>query len=196
MFKTAKSFVSIRHILTLIIYFVFSSFPSTSAANIDENDPIIAFELSQHQQLLNTVQNGQTPLTPFVTDGCSGGLSVGWNYLAEKIPQFASIHGTSPPWEQCCVTHDHAYHKGANPVESKEASFTRRLAADRILMDCVLETKNRRTAELLKAYDITEKELTLLYQATSELMYRAVRLGGIPCSGLPWRWGFGQPECR
>ena len=34
-----------------------------------------------------------------------------------------------------------------------------------------------------------------LYAAIAELMYRAVRIGGIPCSGLPWRWGYGWPEC-
>jgi hypothetical protein len=34
-----------------------------------------------------------------------------------------------------------------------------------------------------------------IYQGIADLMYRAVRLGGIPCSGLPWRWGYGWPAC-
>lgn len=169
---------------------------NTHAAQINENDPIIEFELARHQKLLNHLHGEQVPLTPFVTDGCSGGLSVGWNYLAEKIPQFSSIHGSKPPWEQCCVTHDRVYHKGAVAEESKYDSFSRRLDADRELKNCVIKTGKNRTAELINVYDVTEKELTLLYQATSELMYRAVRAGGIPCSGLPWRWGFGQPECK
>jgi len=30
----------------------------------------------------------------------------------------------------------------------------------------------------------------------AEIMYRAVRLGGAPCTTLPWRWGFGWPKCE
>ena len=30
---------------------------------------------------------------------------------------------------------------------------------------------------------------------TSEAMFLAVRFGGGPCSGLPWRWGFGYLGC-
>ena len=25
--------------------------------------------------------------------------------------------------------------------------------------------------------------------------WESVRLGGIPCTGLEWRWGFGLPNC-
>ena len=38
-------------------------------------------------------------------------------------------------------------------------------------------------------------DLGLVYEVIGDLMYRAVRIGGIPCSGLPWRWGYGWPEC-
>lgn len=196
MFKANSVSVTKKHLLTLILFVVCGPMPSIAAAEPDADDPIIAFELSRHRQLLNTLHSEDAPLTPFVTDGCSGGLSVGWNYLAQKVPQFASMHGTSPPWEQCCVTHDHMYHQGAKQGESKQESFARRLQADLALKDCVLETGANRREELTKIYDIPEKELIVLYQATSELMYRAVRVGGIPCSGLPWRWGFGQPACH
>ena len=33
------------------------------------------------------------------------------------------------------------------------------------------------------------------YETISEAMYQAVRAGGAPCSGLPWRWGYGWPQC-
>lgn len=38
-------------------------------------------------------------------------------------------------------------------------------------------------------------ELDRLYPLAAELMYRVVRVGGMPCSGLPWRWGYGSPPC-
>ena len=31
--------------------------------------------------------------------------------------------------------------------------------------------------------------------AIADLMYRAVRIGGVPCTGLPWPWDYGWPEC-
>ena len=37
---------------------------------------------------------------------------------------------------------------------------------------------------------------TQSYEAISELMYRAVRIGGIPCTNQPWRWGYGWQQCR
>ena len=31
---------------------------------------------------------------------------------------------------------------------------------------------------------------------SADMMYRAVRIGGGPCTGLPWRWGNGWPGCN
>ena len=44
-------------------------------------------------------------------------------------------------------------------------------------------------------YDVSAGTGETLYAAIAELMYSAVRIGGIPCSTLPWRWGYGWPEC-
>ena len=51
-------------------------------------------------------------------------------------------------------------------------------------------------APVNETLDALERRLELRHhEAVASLMYRAVRLGGIPCSGLPWRWGYGWPEC-
>jgi hypothetical protein len=33
------------------------------------------------------------------------------------------------------------------------------------------------------------------YAAIADAIFAAVRLGGAPCSGLSWRWGYGFPNC-
>jgi hypothetical protein len=43
--------------------------------------------------------------------------------------------------------------------------------------------------------DIPETELAAAYDVIAGLVYRAVRAGGVPCSTLPWRWGYGWPKC-
>ena len=42
---------------------------------------------------------------------------------------------------------------------------------------------------------LPKQDIVELIDLTGELMYRAVRLGGAPCTGLPWRWGHGWPPC-
>jgi hypothetical protein len=122
-------------------------------------------------------------------------LSVGWEYLAGKIQRFQATHGTHPAWEACCIIHDRAYHR-AGPREATAAeSFTARREADLALKACVLETGFKRTPELSAEYNLSAQEVELLYAAIAELMYRAVRIGGMPCTGLPWRWGYGWPAC-
>ena len=79
-------------------------------------------ELGRHEQLLAKKRDTASRLSEFTSDGCSGGLSVGWNYLSTE-------------------------------------------------------------------------EVARIYKVIGDLMYRAVRIGGVPCSGLPWRWGYGWPEC-
>lgn len=64
------------------------------------------------------------------------------------------------------------------------------------LKACVLETGVQRAPQLSGAYNISEKEVALIYTAIADLMYRAVRIGGMPCTGLPWRWSYGWPKCN
>ena len=49
--------------------------------------------------------------------------------------------------------------------------------------------------DLAKAYETDEKAVIETYDAIAAAMFHSVRLGGGPCSGLPWRWGYGYPQC-
>ena len=154
-----------------------------------------SLEMGRHEQLLNEKQNPDHHLSDFTTDGCSGGLSVGWYYLAQKIDFIKTIHGHLPPWESCCISHDRLYHAAGNRSISAETSFEARRRADEELRGCVLDTGKNRASELSKQYGLTVEEVGSIYAVIGDLMYRAVRIGGVPCSGLPWRWGYGWPEC-
>jgi hypothetical protein len=55
--------------------------------------------------------------------------------------------------------------------------------------------EERRPA-LAAAYGLNPNQVTQLYRTIADIMYRAVRLGGGPCTGLSWRWGFGWPQCE
>ena len=61
---------------------------------------------------------------------------------------------------------------------------------------CVVDVGLSRTPELSVQYGLTIEEVGQIYRVIGDLMYRAVRIGGVPCSGLPWRWGYGWPECK
>lgn len=153
-------------------------------------------EMSRHQQLTVLKKQPENMPAPFTTDGCSGGLSIGWEYLAGKIQSFQKTHGTLPPWESCCITHDKAYHTAGDRASTAQQSFEARKNADQKLKACVLETGVQRIPELSLEYKISPREVELLYTTIAELMYRSVRIGGMPCTGLPWRWGYGWPECN
>lgn len=148
--------------------------------------PDVAAELSAHRAL-DAVRAGAT-LAPFATDGCSGGLSAVWASTAAQFPAFAAAQGARPPWEGCCVIHDLAYHAGG-PGDGDRRGFAARLAADEALGVCVRAALGDRAFGLPPA---AGREVAL---AVAEAMVLAVRLGGAPCTGLPWRWGYGWPDC-
>jgi hypothetical protein len=128
--------------------------------------------------------------------GCSGGLSIGWEYLSGRIQNFQATHGSQPAWESCCIKHDQAYHTGGPREATAAESFEARKEADLGLKACVLETGVTRIPELRAEYNVSAREAEILYAVIADLMYRAVRIGGMPCTGLPWRWGYGWPECE
>jgi hypothetical protein len=135
-------------------------------------------ERSGHAALTRARHGAQ--LAPFETDGCSGGLSAVWRLVAESAPAFAVRWGAKPPWEHCCVAHDRLYHAGGSGDPAQ--GYAERLAADEALRVCV-------------AQELEGSDLEPAAGAIAETMFVAVRLGGGPCSGLPWRWGYGWPGC-
>lgn len=147
-----------------------------------------------HNALMTTLDRSDPQLAPFETDGCSGGLSEVWRLVADSFPDFAAAHETAPPWEVCCVVHDRAYHN-ASGARDAAASFDFRLKADQALQACVVETGESRKEEISAVYRVTPDRISSAYAAIAGAMYLAVRVGGWPCSGLPWRWGFGYAGC-
>lgn len=177
--------------------------PATINGIDDEDDSLASridalerqLEMGRHARLTAQKTASKSVLAGFTTDGCSGGLSVGWEVLAGKIEHFQEMHGVHPAWESCCITHDRAYHAAGGREDSAVQSFDARKRADLTLQACVMETGVKRTTELSAAYNVSAREVEILYTTIADLMYRAVRVGGMPCTGLPWRWGYGWPTC-
>ncbi|WP_299662836.1 hypothetical protein [uncultured Ruegeria sp.] len=155
-------------------------------------DLMRSVEMPAHQALVKSI--GTAALSPFETDGCSGGLSTSWRLVAETFPKFSLLYEAHPPWEYCCVTHDRAYHNAGGALQAN-ASFDARLAADDALRTCVKTHGETYADEYAERYDMKPDQIRSVHSITSEAMFMAVRFGGGPCSGLPWRWGFGYPGC-
>jgi hypothetical protein len=153
-------------------------------------------EISRHERFLKMRRSTGDALDPFTSDGCSGGLSIGWTFAASKFPALAQHHGKIPPWEKCCVAHDKLYHVGGSSALDATASFEARRAADDQLRECVINAGMERIKTLESEYGLSRTQIETIYRSIAAVMYRAVRLGGIPCTDLPWRWGFGWPPCE
>lgn len=155
----------------------------------------LRIEIGRHERFVATRDAAGAALAPFSTDGCSGGQSAGWTFVANVLPAIAKRHGDRPPWEHCCLAHDRVYHAGGSAGADARASFAARRAADEELRLCVRRTGDDRLDALSADYGLGREEVSLIYRTIADVMHRAVRLGGVPCSGLPWRWGYGWPSC-
>lgn len=151
-------------------------------------------EMPAHRALMRVANDPAAALSPFATDGCSGGLSSTWSVVADLFPDFAEAHENRPPWEACCVVHDRRYH-GAGGARTAGDSYDARLAADEDLRACVVAGGEDRVTALADHYEVSEDQVRLAYRMIGDAMFNAVRLGGGPCTGLSWRWGFGYPGC-
>jgi hypothetical protein len=160
------------------------------------NDLEYKIEVGRHEQLLTVQRSTASSLAPFTSDGCSGGLSSSWIMISSLFPVLAKRHGERPPWEGCCVAHDRTYHKGGVSDSDAKSSFEMRRTADDQLRACVIKVGDDRMQFLMTEYGLDADEVVWLFGSISDVMYRAVRLGGAPCTGLPWRWGFGWPPCK
>jgi hypothetical protein len=177
------NFPKIFPVLALLLY---------SCSSVAEPDWVLDFERSLENRLLARLELAQqgARLNAFTTDGCSGGMSEGWAFLARALPRFAEKFGERPVWEDCCVTHDRSYWRG----ESAQG-FNRRLSADDELRRCVREYGPRLAPELGARHGLSEETVIAIFSTAGEIMHQAVRVGGKPCTFLPWRWGYGWPQC-
>ena len=156
-------------------------------------NPLRDLEMQSHEKLALLMKN-QDKLNNFTTDGCSGGLSHTWRTISDWFPKFAEAHKNSPPWEACCVMHDRTYHNAGGSADAQE-SYALRLVADEVLRKCVYDTRLARSSDLQAQYGLTEQQVRAAYSLIADSMFEAVRIGGFPCSGLDWRWGYGYPQC-
>ncbi len=152
---------------------------------------MIALEQALMDRLEREQQRPGVKIAAFSSDGCSGGMSAAWQYLAGLYPPLAEQIGDQPPWQHCCVEHDREYWQG-----SGRNGYQMRLQSDRNLRHCVVRTGQRQQLRLAQRLGITPAEVTDAFTVSADMMYRAVRIGGGPCTGLPWRWGHGWPECN
>jgi len=150
----------------------------------------IQFENWQMSLLAQVQQRVGVSMKPFSTDGCSGGLSLGWRNIAEGFPAFAESFGDHPLWEACCVEHDRAYWRGET-----QNGYEQRLNADKNLKQCVIAFGQTHSQMYAEQFALDKATIETQFTITANMMYAAVRIGGKPCSFLPWRWGYGWPHC-
>ena len=163
--------------------------PASVAQNpLDE--VVESLERKQMQRLAAQQRRPGIQITAFRSDGCSGGMSQSWQQLSETVPGFTRHIGERPPWEHCCVEHDRRYWRG----ETRDG-FEMRAQADEELRQCVHASGQENSARLAESLELSTEEVIALFHLTGDLMYQAVRLGGAPCTGLDWRWGYGWPDC-
>lgn len=176
-----------KYLILLIICFI------TTVPALAEESGVLSLEPVEKiamERLAKIQDDALYPELPFSSDGCSGGLSAGWKTLAEQLPAFAEELGETVPWEECCVAHDRLYWAGR-----ADDGYQRRLSADRELRNCVKSVGRRDSPALSLLYDISTERIEEIFSLAAEAMYAAVRVGGVPCSGLPWRWGYAWPQC-
>ncbi|MFW2371498.1 MAG: hypothetical protein ACN4GM_00095 [Gammaproteobacteria bacterium] len=154
------------------------------------SDAIIAMEELQMTWLVKEQSRPGISINAFTSDGCSGGMSDAWAFMAQAIPAFHQRLGELPPWQDCCVAHDRVYWQGET-----EQGYQRRLEADKALQACVEQVGEQSSEALSKQYGLTRDKVIQLFNISAGMMYQAVRMGGKPCSYLPWRWGYGWPQC-
>lgn len=169
-----------RHLTTILLL---AAYAGPLAAQ-DGSAQSLRYSLERpfHAALMKKIQDQPAARSPFQSDGCSGGLSQAWSGMAHMLPTFAKAYSDSPPWEGCCIRHDRTYH-AAGGATDPDNSYTARLAADNALKSCVQATRG------------VEKD-PATYALIAQTMFLAVRIGGGPCSGLSWRWGYGYPACN
>lgn len=151
-------------------------------------------ETPSHVKLQRNMRAQSDKPSKFESDGCSGGMSSGWQMFAQTFPSLTQRYADAPPWQSCCVAHDRAYHN-AGATQSAHQSFDARMAADRRLHLCVVQQGDEMKAQYGAELGVPPELINQAYILIGQSMFHAVRLGGGPCTGLSWRWGYGFEPC-
>lgn len=174
--------------LVLLIVFVVAYFLFFKTLTINPNT-----EARQMQALEWTKQT--YALSAFTTDGCSGNVSSSWSAAVQQLSSvsdtFAQNYADAMtiPFEDACVVHDQAYHRG-------EGGYVARLQADNALRSAIIQYGIEHTDVVQARTGLTAEEGIFLYELVADAVYRGVRLGGAPCTGQPYAWGYGYNEGR
>lgn len=130
-------------------------------------------------------------LSEFETDGCSGNVSEAWSKtisgLSKISEDFAKKFAGAEkiPFEQACVEHDKIYHKG-------EGGYVGRLMADNKLRLDILQYAVTNSEQIKDNMNLgSDEQVIYIFEIISEAIYKAVRIGGAPCSEKSYAWGFG-----
>ena len=130
-------------------------------------------------------------LSTFKSDGCSGNISNGWSTTVGKLSKiFSSFENQykdaqNIPFEEACVIHDQSYHAG-------DGGYVARLKADNALRKAIIDYGMSHTEEIKERTGLSADESAIyMYEVVAESVYRGVRLGGAPCTGTTYAWGFG-----
>jgi len=162
-----------------VIYFHF--FHSVTISPAVEAEQMKALEITKQMY----------DLEPFRSDGCSGNVSNLWKSavttLSTQSPEFSEKYSATQdiPFEAACIAHDKLYHKGTG-------GYVGRLRADNDLRTAILDyaTTNSEDIKVRTGFSSTE-QVIYMYEFIAESVYRGVRLGGAPCTGMSYAWGFG-----
>ncbi len=184
--KTLRILNKIRPLVVVMVLMLFGG-PSARADLL--SDAVERYEGYLMSKLAQVKRQNPTK-TPFVSDGCSGGMSDAWRTLSDTLPYFKEKYGDTPPWEYCCVEHDKAYWRGET-----ENGYAKRKQADEQLRQCVIATGRKLGPVAVVDAGASQQEIEEDFALAADLMYAAVRVGGQPCSIFPWRWGYGWPMC-
>jgi hypothetical protein len=89
---------------------------------------------------------------------------------------------------------NHAGTAGA-PRPFANQGHEKRRQADEALENCVLNTGRQMKENISSKLGVTPENVIAVFAFIADLMYRAVRIDGKPCSAYSWRWGYGWLPC-
>lgn len=175
--KTFKALILIILAISAILYVYFK---------MNINPILEAQRMTQLELMKDRIQ-----LSKFETDGCSGNVSDAWRIVVDRISRVSDdfseryAEAQNIPFEYACIEHDQIYHRG-------EGGYAGRLQADNQLRNEIISYAINNTAEIKHRTNLgTKEEVLALYEKIAEAVFHAVRIGGAPCSGKHYAWGFG-----
>jgi hypothetical protein len=190
MYKHLLSLLNRRNIIILVLLVGIFILISTATSKSLTFNP--ETEEAKMQNLKKTKQSHE--LSEFTSDGCSGAVSQNWSLVVGKIselsPEFADKYKNelNVPFESSCMRHDLAYHRGLDGYQG-------RLQADNTLRGDIITYGIENASEIQARVGLNSPAKAMfLYEKIADAIYLSVRVGGAPCTGKAYAWGYGYNE--